>query len=281
MIRIHDAGKTCPFRRDFWKNRKIEIQWVDEPTDEVLAKDLADLILTDPNSSSEYLKSSGRMSRENLLVRFIDHLVLEKGKYWPGSTGLTTYRKLLVEKAGALDISAWAYVTGHSPWARLAVYSAFDIGYRQIRIITENKEEADKFVQDFSHFCFGLQLQVENRSHLTLQANNGSLLINTEKLSEDQELLETLMYLNFIRRGGLISDFEFGQDEGALCKEGVASGFDVVPGNLYRGVQDADFLMTQKLMPASQKVSYVEEWLEFVKTQKPAKDPVPNSPADS
>lgn len=267
MICIHDTSYPCAFRRDFWKEKKLPVEFVDGDTEDILKAKSAHIILIDPQSSEVYLQKKGRMSRELKLLRFVDHIVLSENVYWPGAVSLAAFRKLVITHAKSLNLGARAYVTGTSPWARLAILTAFDIGYRQVRIIGEDPLEAQKIIDDFSKFCFGLSIVLQDRSQLTLQPNNGSLLINTEPLTMDPELLTVLMYLNFISRDGLIADIEFQTDEGLLCKEGQASGFKCLPGIDFRGAFDFEILLSQGLVKDAELDTYLKEWQSFLQQQ--------------
>lgn len=209
-------------------------RWATEglPLERVSERKEADLILTDGRNSEHELQSMKFIPREILMVRHVDLIDRrDPKKPWPRSLLTGAIKHAVLKTSRGLDQRGWAFTTGVSPVTRAAILAMFELGYRQVKLIHLPDEEpgALKIQEDCAKFCFGLTIEKKLRSELTLQANSGSLLVNVENLEADADLLQTLLYLNFLHRPGLVVDLSpDGEASSTLLKEADISGFGTV-----------------------------------------------------
>lgn len=253
-------GTESPLRREFWKELNLPVEWLDAESNQ------ANGVLIDAENSEFVLTDLRHIPREVLLVRHVDFIERDGQKLWPRSLLTQSLRQIVLRRAKSLDLRAWGLVTGVSPAARAALVSVFDLGYRQVRLVhNEPEEEAAQVLKaDFEKFCFGLHIELQRRGELTLQPNNGSILVNVCDLKADADLLQTLLYLNFIHRPGLIVDLSATEVEGALLKEGQISGFDTVAGFEAQAEWDYSLLHLLKIPVGLSVNEYHQRWREKI-----------------
>ncbi|PWU22551.1 MAG: hypothetical protein C5B49_00455 [Bdellovibrio sp.] len=254
----------CGFRHQFWKDNHWDVNWVEGTPGNPFLEKFTDLIIVDPLESSEVLHQLKQNPQDVGRLHFVDSVWLESGRYWPRNFYEEVLRELIVRIGQRLDIAAVAYVAGTGPWARLAAVAAFELGYRRVSLISNDSPKSQQDIQRLSSFCFGLEIEILATAEMTLKPNNGSLLINTLDLQADRDMLETLLYLNFIHRPGLIVDIPFTFQLSALMQEGRGAGFDVVSGVDIRGLYDYLILRRLGVEVKLEWSAYVAAWRAFL-----------------
>lgn len=263
-IAIFEAGTArCGFRHKFWKENKWSVDFP-ELKDDPLTSKMVTAIIVDPNESAQWMHKLNKFPQGLGRTEFVDSIWLEEGTFWPRSLYPEVLRDLIVRVGRTLDTRAWAYVAGVGPWARLAVMAAFDLGFRRLRVITNDTEGFNDLRIRIEKFCFGLEIQPLETADVTLQPNNGSLLINTADLQNDADMLQTLLYLNFIRRPGLIVDIPFNYQLSPLLQEGQHNKLDVISGVDIRGLYDFHVLNRLGIDTQLQWSAYLTAWRAFL-----------------
>jgi hypothetical protein len=177
----------------------------------------------------------------------------------------------LVQKAPGLSNQDVAYVTGCHGWARFASVMAIQFGFRRICLVCSDEVTRDKVAQELLRQYFQVEITGIPENELTLQPNNGSLLVNTQMHSENETLLEDLSYLNFLKAEGLVIDFDASSQEHNLLNEALNIGDKVVhPFELF-GARDA-FFFAEVLREADRNVAehlgqYQTGWTKFIGEQ--------------
>lgn len=257
-VRLHaEPVAAAPAREQLWRELGLPVEFVADP-------DAADFLLVDGRDSEQRLQQLKHIPREVLLTRHVD-LVDRRDprKPWPRSLLTDALKQSVFRRAKGLDQRAWSLVTGVSPLTRAAMVAIFEIGYRSLRLVHTPEEEdaARKIREDFAKFCFGFEVELQKRAELTLTPNNGSLLVNVEDLAADADLLQTLLYLNFLHRPGLVVDLsETKPGDSQLLKEAALSGFGTVSGIEVRSEWDL-LLLRQIGIPCDLDVASYHERL--------------------
>ena len=273
-------------RREFWQQVAPDFlnwEFIDIQTDldglrkqwKEISKN-AQYILVDELHSGFLLKIIPGVSRRILEIDRIDSIFIdEKGNLWPNCFTRESLHELIVAKASNLDTSAKAYITGQDSKMRVALSVAVQLGYRQINLISENESDSVGSDQIFKKLFFETQVKRLKNTDLTLQKNDGTLLINTLDLHVHKELAEDLTFLNFIYGEGLVVDTQQFQSSNSVLDEALHVGLRVLTGLELQALTDYKTLVSilgKAVVPFD---SYLKSWSEFVK-QKPAKGPVTN-----
>jgi hypothetical protein len=254
----------CPYRHQFWKDNRWLVDWVEGDLDQVLKKKEAHFLLLPPEQTNA-LKSKFRvfsLSVEQL--GFFDSAVFENNEYRPQAQYGAILKNFIVHIGKNLDIKKLCYVAGAGPWVRLSVHVAFQLGYRNFVLVDSNQQSAIENLAEISRSCFPINIKTVEPQALTLEPNNGSLLISCQALLEGSELLETLLYLNFVRSPGLICDLHFQPALSPLLVEGTHTGFDVVSGFDLRALYDYYVLTSTKVDTGISWKTYLTNWRAFL-----------------
>lgn len=254
----------CAHRKKFWSDNHWEVDWITGSPEEIIAQKQAQAILIDPLECPEWIERSKNVPMDIARFGFADSLWLQEGRYWPRALVHNLLRDFMVRVAKTLDISAWVYIVGEGPWAQMFVYLASDIGYRKICLVGENKEALEKIFQKTGRHCFGLETRILAPPDLTQEPNNGSLLVNTTDLSDKPTLLQTLLYLNFVHRPGLIMDVPFEAKLSALLGEARQTGFEIISGVDLRALLDCAVLEKLKVENQISWPAYLANWRAFL-----------------
>lgn len=245
-------------RRELWAEIGLPVEWCAEDAANV------DAVLMGGLESEKILLGLKNQPRDVVYVRHIDFLHREHGQVWPRSLLSQALRQIILRSSKGLDLRDWALVTGVSALSRAALVSVFEVGYRQARLVygTEELEAAEKIKVDFEKYCFGFNIELQKRNELTLQPNNGSLLVNVEDLQQDADLLETLLYMNFIHRPGLVLDLSAKTELGTLLQEAALSKFEAVAGFHVQAEWDYLLLQSLKVKLKFTVDEYLKLWLK-------------------
>jgi hypothetical protein len=260
-------------RREFWQQLAPEfaVEFIDfqEGRDQLFADFQkifaeADVALVSADYSKIFFEYFPQISRRLLEVGRID--MIEKTQITsPLCLAREALHELIVEKAPNLDTHAKAYVTGADASMRVALSVLVQLGYRHINIVHDEVEMIEGIISELKRFYFGVQLYSLKNMDLTLQPNNGSILINTVQLDNQPDLLQDLSYLNFIYGSGLIVEtntFPLGH---SLIDEAKNVGLTVLSGAEVGG--QVDWMFLRKLFgqvpwPAGE---YRQKWIQFLK----------------
>lgn len=254
----------CPQRRKFWVDNHWDVEWVQEDASTVLKQKSADLLIVAPEQSLEWMEIAKKTPIEISRIGFCDSLWLQEGSYWPRALYKDLLRDFVVRIAKTLDIGAWIYIAGDTAWAQMFVFLASDIGYRKICLLGDNQEALEKIIQKSQRHCFGIEMKILAPPDLTQEANNGSMLINTYDFEKNADLLQTLLYLNFVHQPGLIMDTFYNGKISPLLGEARQIGFEIISGVDVRALYD--FALLEKLKVANQVPwpTYLTSWRAFL-----------------
>lgn len=279
MIRVGDFSSP-PFepRRKFWLEKmNFSIEWVDFAGDafaevrenplKFLTSKAVDGVLLPPEDSSQFLTSSARIPTEVREGGLIDTILRENGAMWIRCYLREAIHRLILTHAPKLDTHAIAYVTGSDAQARLCMAVAIQMGFSKITVISENFEQAQEVVAQLQKLFFSLDFKILRETELTLQPNNGSLLLNTLPAESGGVVFEDLTYLNFLRKEGLVVDLPISAASNSLLEEAQHVGIRRLAGDEIWGFRDWLFLQALGVdVPTQGK--YLEAWISFLQEEK-------------
>lgn len=210
-----------------WRDMGFPVDWVEDDLPSLLTSGLLG-VFTDPEKSEQTLPLLSGLPRVVDETRFVDFIELASGRPWARSSFRSAGAEFLGKGVPSLSSSMRAYVAGSGPWARLFALLAVEHGFRQLRFVVEDPAEVQDLIRELNRFCFGVEIQALPHVELTLQPNNGSLLVNTLASAENAELVADLAYLNFISPEGLVVDVH--EQDNLLLSEAKGSQIRVLDG---------------------------------------------------
>jgi hypothetical protein len=243
--------------REFWRTLSLPVEWVEGEIDELLQAKV-DGIFVNPDDSEALLPRFHEVPRQVVECQFFDFIEIERGRTFPRSFLRSSGSELFARGTKILDTKLRAYVTGTGPWARLFCLLAVEKGYSHLCIIVEKVEEAAPMLKRLSQFCFGVHVEVIEHVDLTLQPNNGSLLVNTISPEHSLDLISDLAYLNYLSPTGLVIETHETKGVHPLLEEARHSNLAVLDANETQGLAEYKaFTHYPGLLPWT-----IEEYLE-------------------
>jgi len=204
---------------EFWLSLGLPVEWVRGSFDDLMKqKDLAG-IFVNPDDSAVLLPQFKKVSRLVQETGFVDFVEITRGEAHPKSYMREHGIEIFVRSVAALNNQKSAYISGSGPWAQLFCHLAIQMGFRDISLVAENVDTATDMAHRLEKTCFGVNFRVLLHSELTLQPNNGSLLVNTLDALENPEVIADLAYLNFLSLEGLVVEVREAKELNTLADE--------------------------------------------------------------
>lgn len=251
--------------REFWRGLSLPIDWVEGEIDELLKANLEG-IFVNPDESESLLPLFKEVPKPVEECAFIDFVQIQNRKAIPRSFLRTFGSEFLARGTKAMNIKRRAYITGTGPWARLFSVLAVEKGYSSLAVIVEDPEEATDMIHRLRRFCFGVTIVPLRHSDLTLQPNNGSLLVNTLSPEAVPDLIFDLAYLNYLSTDGLVIETHQWSGPHGLLEESLGSGRPVLDGSATQGFAEYKaFSLYPGLLPWSLE-EYLQKRQKFFQT---------------
>lgn len=166
-----------------------------------------------------------------------------------------------------LDTNGVACLSGFGDMMKCSVAVLNQIGFSKFRIINDDEINSDEIQREFQIYFFNLEIKFILTRDLTIEENSGVVLVNTVSGEQNADLLESLSYLNFIHKGGLVVDFDCSSYDSQLTKESFRVGLNTLRGVELRGFSDYYLLSSQLGNLSLTPAQYLSEWSELFKNQ--------------
>ena len=262
-------------RRIFWENNLVEFSKV-KFVDVMIAKEelqkswkslfkRMDAAIVAESYSQIFFDILPQINREVREVKKIDSLF----KVSAGWSELCLMREVLheeiISRVPRLDNRAIAYLVGSGTTMRVGMSVLNQLGYQVVCLVVDDESQVESSLIEMKRYFFNLDIRVMINSDLTLQPNNGSILLNTVRLEGREELITDLSYLNFIREGGLVVDTSLLPIEHQLLEESRNVGLSCISGVEIRAYCDWLFLKKVFGQVSLSKAEYVRKFVLHMK----------------
>lgn len=222
--------------------KKVEL--VQAPFGEAKAAPDALAILLDPKDSAQAIQYYQRYPKDMEKLGVMDTIFFDGQRLWPDLLYIHAFRDLVFSKVPALNIKLRCYLAGDHLLIEPAVFALSKLGYTQFYWVTRHREKCQIRIDRLKQILLGLQFRSLDTSELTLQNNNGSLILNGVTDPEEIDLLDDLAYLNFLQPPGMIIDLEASQPVDWGASEDQSTGYPVGKGFDLRRCYDALVMKT-------------------------------------
>lgn len=182
------------------------------------------LIFLSPQVSDWILEKYPQLPEGLREAGFADCLLLQERKIWPRPIFAEEMKKLAISRAPQLNTHQKAYIAAHGAFLKLAISLAVGLGFKKIVILCADVEVASRELGDMQRILLGAEIVLMPEGDLTLQANDGSLLISDVNESTQKGLLNDLCYFNFLSRQGLVIDLNYSRQSTLLELEAQTIG---------------------------------------------------------
>lgn len=187
-------------------------------------------LLLSPANAALFIQMWPKLPAEVVESGFADAALCERNQWWFRSFMREALKQAIIDTAPQLDTHSLAYVTGSGPEARLCAGVAAQLGFKKITFIARDQDEAQNLVDRLQRMFFDLDVKILKDTELTLQPNNGSLLLNCIAADSGESMLDDLPYLNFLKKDGLVVDLPYPQGLQQLIDEAKHVGVRNVDG---------------------------------------------------
>ncbi len=200
---------------------------------------------------------------EVLEVGSFDCVFFDSGHNIPRILLTHALHDLITQRAPRLSTAHAAYVAGELAISAATIIMTIKLGFQKIFWIVPENSNVDAMAQKIVKKYFGIELLILRDSDLTLQPNDGSLLINFYKELDRKEAIDDFAYLNFLRHEGLVMDIPFSVKPNHLLEEAFHSKVQTVDGIDIHGMRDYLFLRQLQIsLPSADE--YLQRWRALV-----------------
>jgi hypothetical protein len=250
VIRIGEMTlSSSGARKKLWTEQlSLPIEWRDFSEEElrnplfILKPGEIDAVLLDPEFSQILYPAAAKKPTAVVEAGFADCLIKQETSMWLRCYLRDTLKELILQEAPMLDTHATCYLTGSNNLTRMCAVVAIQMGFRNLVVVANDYEEAQSSIGNIQKLFFDLEFKVLRPTELTLQPNNGSLLINTLTAELGGVIFEDLTYLNFLNQKGLVVNLPISRGTNQLLEEAHHVGLLQVSGLAIWGTRDWLFL---------------------------------------
>lgn len=171
-----------------------------------------------------------------------DTLLKKDGQWWLNASLFYGFNAVFSRQGQDLDLNSEVLVVGAGAAARLAIAAAVRSGFSAIAVTARSEEKGQRLVKQLARKFFGIKFRFIPQDQLVLLPGTCGLVINTTPLSNDNDLLVELDYLNFLRPDGMIWDLVLRPATTPLIREGEQIGVRCVRGYEIAALSDLEWL---------------------------------------
>jgi hypothetical protein len=237
---------------------EFQIQWPN-------IKKRYDVILLSEAYSPFFFAKLPQISTWLLTTGMMDCIYKEKNGDWLPSCFM---RKALPKAIGViapeLKTSGIAILSGLGELMKCSFATLNQLGFNQFRVVLDEELDTTGIEETFKKYFFNIDVKIIQTRDLTVEENSGNILVNTVTGDERSDFLESLSYLNFIHKGGVVIDFDFHSAETHLSKESVRVGLHTLHGFDLQGLSDFLLLTEFGILSNMTSAEYLKKWSAIV-----------------
>ncbi|RME14721.1 MAG: hypothetical protein D6797_08170 [Bdellovibrio sp.] len=164
------------------------------------------------------------------LIGATDTLHFLNQKWWPHIFLLSGVQSCLSKKGVYLDLDAAALVVGAGTAARVICVALIQAGIKSIKISNQFREQANELICHLKKHFFSVDFEFIPKERLIDLRGVHGVAVNTTPFSQENDILNELYYLNFLKRPGIVIDFELHPNPSKLIEEAQAVGAHTISG---------------------------------------------------
>lgn len=201
-------------------------------------------------------------------LQVCDTLMREDGQYWPRLLLQDSIRELIVKSSRDHDIRNAAYIICNDSIGRVMASLLTNLGHRRVFMVSQNERFLKNEIPIIQRFFLGIEIQGVLAEQLTMQADRASLLVNCVDLSGEQQMLNDIVYFNFMQQGGLVLDASFNNSKPSLLvEEAERAHLKSIEPALISATYDFGLIHKLGLSQLTTFQEYLDSWREFLKSE--------------
>lgn len=215
-------------------------------------------------SSQKILETWGPQPTQVRLLGCCDTFLHEGKSFVPRVILYEALREAIVSKISNYDIKDAGYVICNDMKGRLLISLLLSLGHRKVFLVGENEEFIDKEVEFLQRFHIGTEILGLPAHHLTLQTTRASILINTIDFTDDDTILNDLVYFNFMKNGGAILDLNFEKSKSVLLEEAQRASLKTLSSSYVSSFYDFSLMSKLNLGLDFSFEEFEKSWSQFL-----------------
>jgi shikimate dehydrogenase len=193
-----------------------------------------------------------------------DTLLNEAGQYWPRILIYDAIRKLVVESFPEHDVRGTGYVVCDDSLGRAMAAVLAHLGHRKIFLVGKSESFLQREVKLLQRHFLGVDIRGVLAEQLTMQSDRASMLVNCVDLETEHQLLQDIVYFNFMQRGGVVLDLgSCGSGKSPLNEEAQKAHLSTLDPILIRAANDFALIERLGLSELTSFHVYFESWSKF------------------
>ncbi len=186
--------------------------------------------------------ASSQFDLSEALLRVGDGMIYFENRWWVRSALREAICRQISSWDKLLDLTADVFIVGTGASARASISALFKAGFRRFRVTGRSQESYQKMVDDMVKHHFDIFFEFVPREKIVLMTGQHSIVVNASPLGENNELLNELSYLNFLKRDGVVWDLALSSHATPLLQEAEDVGLMTVDGRTTAGWVDVIWL---------------------------------------
>lgn len=214
--------------------------------------------------SQEIITQISTLPQEVRIHQVADSFYFENEKWWPKLIFMQTVRDSIVHSLKGLNNRQPGYILGDGLYAQLMAHVLFDLGFQKIILVGYRRDNLGQ-AQHLQQYFLGMDLRLISAERLNLEASEGSVLINTLIESDIMEILEEVVYFNFLNNQAAVIDIHLSSKKSELIHEAELAHFKTLSGQKIHARLEFNHLVKMGLVPEWKWSDFYDVWKSSLK----------------
>ncbi len=134
-------------------------------------------------------------------IQVADALVHDQSKWWPRNFLFRAIHHLLLKEVKQIDLSNPVLIIGTGGESKTFISALIKLGFTRFNITGRDFSKCKILVEEMKRNYFSTRFECTEMNYLTQLPNIYSIGINTLYISPEEDLINSLIYFNFLAAG--------------------------------------------------------------------------------
>lgn len=149
----------------------------------------------------------------------------------------------LIQNSQGFDLKQPVCIIGHGEWVRGALGVVSRLGFRRFILVSSDSEKSKKDQAIVQKSFFGLDIKILPSEELTQVTENGPLVLNLSAGPSKVQMIQDMIYFNYMCPKGLVFDFFPQDDQNYFVEEALKA--DMLPLEVSEFLDNYSKIMTR------------------------------------
>lgn len=209
---------------DFFEGEKIGSMKHDETKNKKTLFDGYDLIRFDRDWAAEAFHLVAAAPPLITILETVDLLYKKRGILWPHLNFKDAIHSTILQNHPYLNTKGSGLIIGDSVEAIQVAHVLVALGLKHITFVVESEAIGSPFLELMKNSLFQTHFEVIIKEKIILLPGIYSVMVCCKDLRDNHALLTSLLYFNYLERGGMILNCVYPLGSVPLMEEGLAIG---------------------------------------------------------